>query len=154
MKGCATLSIVRLFQLLMLPTFICLGWNFPCWVSPSGWISWESFNKNIWTIPGNEKRGESYILLMFIKIAASTWFKSHCTYIFGAGTWIIREVERDRDFFRKSLLLPHVMNCWQESAQTPCLSKQGQWMAGSWMILLVSLHLYDVLVWGREDYEV
>lgn len=76
------LSIIRLFQLLMLPTFICLGWNFPCWVSPSGWISWERFHKNTWTIPGNEKRRENYILLMFIKVAASTWFRNHCTYVF------------------------------------------------------------------------
>lgn len=83
MEGCATLSIIRLVQLLiMLPTFSCLGWNFPCWVSPSGWISWESFNKNTWTIPGNERRGKYYILFMFIKAAASTQFRNHSTYVF------------------------------------------------------------------------
>lgn len=76
MEGCAILSIIRLFQLLItLPAFSCLGWIFPCWVSPSGRICWESFNKNTWTIPGNERRGKYYILLMFIKVCCKRFVR-------------------------------------------------------------------------------
>lgn len=157
MKGCATLSIIRLFQLLMLPTFICLGWNFPCWVSPSGWISWESFNKNTWTIQGNEKRGKTVFCSCLLKLLQALDSEITASMFFGAGNWIIRKVERVRKakIGVEEISLERVCSClmfWTagKKANKPHAfqNRVNEWLGAEWSSLF---HCTSMMYWFEGE---
>lgn len=155
----------------MLPTFSCLGWIFPCWVSPSGRICWESFNKNTWTIPGNERRGKYYILLMFIKVCCKRLVRKslHLRVLEQGfellGRWKGEERKKwaRRGFFLRNRLLPNVVNHLQGSTQKKnkiaCQNRISEWQGTERLFSPFRCTYVVCCTWRerereRENYEV